>query len=598
MSIFDILNSPKPRFKIDKPVRLIELFSGIGSQAMALRDIGANFEHYRSIEFDKYAIASYNAIHGTKFPTMDVTEISGDDLGIVDKDKYCYILTYSFPCFVGNTLVLTREGYKPIKEVVPGDEVLTHKNDYQKVIAAKQTGTHDTLIIKGMGVDEIQCTLNHKFYVREKHNFNTHKNGKPYFGRRFDNPEWKEAKDLTKSDYLGVAINQKSIVPTWNGVDYFWSDGRKKRHSNELAKHINNPCFWWLIGRYVGDGWIRQQGGIVICCAKDELSEITQVVDVLNIGYSIIEERTVYKVHIPTKELSEFVMPFGRGAINKHIPGFMFDMPRNLLQGFIEGYLSADGHCAKDRNRISSISRELIYGTAQLIAKAYHCPYKIYKTRRNKTCNIEGRICNQHDSYEVVWKTEKKKQDKAFYENGYIWFPINSIVRGSHENVYDIEVEKDHSFMANGVIVHNCTDISLAGQMQGFAKGSGTRSSLLWEVERLLNEVKELPQVLLMENVSAINNKTNMPHFQKWIEFLESKGYSNYWQNLNSKDYGVAQSRNRCFMVSLLGNFSYEFPKPIPLTKTMKDYLEDEVDEKYYLTSDKAKILIDKLIKG
>lgn len=103
MSIFDILNSPKPRFKIDKPVRLIELFSGIGSQAMALRDIGANFEHYRSIEFDKYAIASYNAIHGTKFPTMDVTEISGDDLGIVDKDKYCYILTYSFPCFVGNT---------------------------------------------------------------------------------------------------------------------------------------------------------------------------------------------------------------------------------------------------------------------------------------------------------------------------------------------------------------------------------------------------------------------------------------------------------------------------------------------------------------
>jgi DNA (cytosine-5)-methyltransferase 1 len=143
-----------------------------------------------------------------------------------------------------------------------------------------------------------------------------------------------------------------------------------------------------------------------------------------------------------------------------------------------------------------------------------------------------------------------------------------------------------------------CQDLSVAGKRKGMSKGSGTRSGLLWEVERLLNEVKELPQVLLMENVSAINNKTNMPHFQKWIEFLESKGYSNYWQNLNSKDYGVAQSRNRCFMVSLLGNFSYEFPKPVPLTKTMKDYLEPEVDEKYYLTSDKAKILIDKLIKG
>lgn len=87
----------KPTFKINKPIRLIELFAGVGSQAMALRDIGANFEHYRVVEFDKYAIASYNAIHGTDFPTMDVTKIKGGDLGITNTDKYCYILTYSFP---------------------------------------------------------------------------------------------------------------------------------------------------------------------------------------------------------------------------------------------------------------------------------------------------------------------------------------------------------------------------------------------------------------------------------------------------------------------------------------------------------------------
>ena len=235
MSIFDFTDDD---FKIDKPIRLIELFAGVGSQAMALRDLGADFEHHRVVEFDKYAIASYNAIHGTNFPTMDITKVSGDDLGIVDTDKWCYIMTYSFPC----------------------------------------------------------------------------------------------------------------------------------------------------------------------------------------------------------------------------------------------------------------------------------------------------------------------------------------------------------------------QDLSVAGKMKGMKKDSGTRSGLLWEVERLLNEVDHLPQVLLMENVPQVHSKVNMPDFDKWIEFLESKGYSNWWQDINAKNYGVAQNRERTFMVSILGQYQYKFPKPIPLTKTMSDYLEDKVDEKYYINTEKAHMLIDKLI--
>lgn len=95
LTIFDMLY---PTFKIDKPIRLIELFGGIGSQAMALRNIGANFKHYRVVEFDKYAIASYNAIHGTNFEVSDIRNVKGGDLGIVDLNKWTYIMTYSFPC--------------------------------------------------------------------------------------------------------------------------------------------------------------------------------------------------------------------------------------------------------------------------------------------------------------------------------------------------------------------------------------------------------------------------------------------------------------------------------------------------------------------
>lgn len=90
MSIFDFTREP---IRITKPIRLIELFAGYGSQAMALKRIGAKFEHYRVVEFDKYAIASYNAVHGTNFPTMDITKVHAEDLDICDTNTFTYLLT-------------------------------------------------------------------------------------------------------------------------------------------------------------------------------------------------------------------------------------------------------------------------------------------------------------------------------------------------------------------------------------------------------------------------------------------------------------------------------------------------------------------------
>lgn len=130
-----------------------------------------------------------------------------------------------------------------------------------------------------------------------------------------------------------------------------------------------------------------------------------------------------------------------------------------------------------------------------------------------------------------------------------------------------------------------CTDLSRAGRCLGMEKGSGTRSSLLWEVERLLSETKELPQVLLMENVIQVHNEKNLPFFKQWCSFLESLGYSNYYEDLNAKDFGIPQSRKRTFMVSILGNYTYQFPQPIKLDKSLKDMLEDSVPEKYYLSN-------------
>ena len=141
-----------------------------------------------------------------------------------------------------------------------------------------------------------------------------------------------------------------------------------------------------------------------------------------------------------------------------------------------------------------------------------------------------------------------------------------------------------------------CQDLSLAGNRKGMAKGSGTRSGLLWEVERLLNEVENLPQVLLMENVPQVHGEKNRADFYNWIQYLTKRGYSSFWQDLNSKDFGVAQSRKRCFMVSFLGDWEFDFPDGFKLDKTMKDYLEKDVDEKYYINTDKAREMIKNLV--
>lgn len=137
-----------------------------------------------------------------------------------------------------------------------------------------------------------------------------------------------------------------------------------------------------------------------------------------------------------------------------------------------------------------------------------------------------------------------------------------------------------------------CQDLSLAGNQKGMSKGSGTRSGLLWEVERLLDECTELPQVLLMENVPQVIGKKNIKDFQSWRSKLESLGYSNYVQLLNSKDYGIPQNRNRCFMVSILGQYHYTFPVKKKLKLKLKDMLEDKVDEKYYLSDEMVKYFV------
>ena len=127
-----------------------------------------------------------------------------------------------------------------------------------------------------------------------------------------------------------------------------------------------------------------------------------------------------------------------------------------------------------------------------------------------------------------------------------------------------------------------CQDLSVAGKQAGL--GKGTRSGLLYECEKVIEAKK--PKYLLLENVKNLVGKKFKSQFEKWLQYLEDLGYTNYWKVLNAKDYGVPQNRERVFVVSILGDHKpYKFADKIPLDKCIADILEDEVDEKYYINN-------------
>lgn len=416
--------------------KILSTFSGIGCQERGLQKAFKDIEVVGTSEIDREALVSYACIHHglTKemienykdYPSEEEmrAELTEKNIGYVFEKNQPYnwnrvkgynlkkywlanklnknlgdiskvdvikeeidIFTFSFPCFVGDTLVLSDKGYKQIKDLKVGDKVLSHDNNFHEVQKVINNGKKEIFKIKGMACNELRTTENHRFYIRTRRR--VWDNERRSYDRVFDEPQWKEAKDLTKSDYLGYAINKNSIIPTWSKPEngYF----------KDISGLMDNKDFWWLMGRYVADGWCRSQGGIVIACRNSKLDELTEKIKQLDFSCCVTDKRiNVCKCHIPLKELSSFVKQFGYKADGKFIPSSVLDLPIDLLRSFFDGYMSGDGYCdkKKDRFKASSVSKELIFGLGQIVAKIYNRPFSIYHIKRKPTCVIEGRVVN------------------------------------------------------------------------------------------------------------------------------------------------------------------------------------------------------------
>lgn len=546
-------------------------------------------------EIDKYATKSYCAVHDVD-PSKnlgDITKVDENEL-----PEFNCIFGGS-PCFVAGTKVYTDCGYKNIEDIVCGDNVLTHNGRFMPVL--RVGGEHDKEIwsIRAQGFLETYCTDYHPFYVKTAKDVT---------------PIKMHLKDIEAGYYVGHLINKQS--------------DNKYNLSNE-------DC--WLLGRYVADGHVRKSRRIdrknsyhytlVISVGKDKVDEFNNAVNEHKFSMRV-HTKSTYRAVFTSMSLVNFIIDcgFGRSALTKRIPNFILDLPKDKLQHFFDGYMSGDGCKIGDKYQATTISAELAMGLTDIVQKLYCVGCNIYHDKRPATYIIDGRTVNQHDTYLVRFGLKNSKH-LWFSDNDFIWYPVREIYKIDRvEDVYNIEVQDDHTYTANNITCFNCQDFSVAGKGAGSMWkcrecgyeynpitvhwsnrhlcpecGSDqldkTRSSLLVEWLRVIRANK--PKWGIYENVKNITGKKHRVTFDLFVKELEEYGYNVYWKVLNAKDYGVPQNRERVYVIIVrkeLDNGKFVWPEPFDNGIRLKDMLEPKVDDKYYVNTPAAEKLIAELV--
>nr|DAI05496.1 MAG TPA: Cytosine specific methyltransferase [Herelleviridae sp.] len=513
-------------------MKFIDFFAGIGGFRKGMEMAG--HECVGFCEFDKFATASYTSMHLIKeeqreflnkmplkqrqkeilkeeyrngeWYANDIRRVYAGD--IPKADCWCF----GFPCFIQGTYILTEKGYIPIEDVCVGDKVLTHKGRWRKVNSTMQRDNARIWDVDGFGILPTRTTAEHPYYVT-----------KP------DAPmEFRKIKQLDDTWYSTMVLPDEE--------------------PNEYSKEM-----WWIIGRYLADGWRvrrkdRSNGGRIVFAVNDEKRrEFERRLQEAGLHGTYTKERTCGKYHVCNNKLYEYLEKFGEYAHGKRIPRESLCLSREKAEYFYNGYMSGDGR--KDREEATSTSAALILGMC-IIAQRLGKPVPaVYHTGRSKKCIIQGRQCRQRDTYTF---RISNRSVKGHYRGRYVfrelYHPTESTDFGT---VYNISVEEDESYIANGAIVHNCQDISVAGKQLGF---QGNRSSLFFRVMYLIGQLEEedKPTYLFIENVKNLLSVNGGWDFARLLIEMEQGGYDAEWQVLNSKDFGVPQNRERVFIIGHL----------------------------------------------
>ena len=438
----------------DGQIRVGSLFSGYGGLDLAIENItGGRTVWVSDINEDA------NTILAHRFPNIpnigDVAEVAWDSVEPVD------VLCGGFPCFTAGHTVLTKRGLVPIEEILVGDSVLTHRNRWRQVTATAEK-TADVVRVAGFGHTSIIATADHPFLTREG--------------------DWVAAEKMTGR---------------------FWGTPYKIP-SLPAPAELGTVEDAFLLGLYLRCGHVDTGNGgksvILSMLGSKAASAVGRLQGQWTVTETLNHGQQVTRLTITRAKLAPLVeSEFGSGADSKTIPAWVFGMPEDWRDALLEGLRFADGHDFGSGWKLASVNRQLAVGVRLLAAMKPNLAHSIYFDESFRVTVVEGRTVNQRDLWTVAVQEPSHPWEET-WDGTHRWRRVRSVGNAGRARVFDITVDEDHSFICDGIVVHNCQDLSTAGKRAGLRPG--TRSGLWEHMAYSINALQ--PKMVVIENVRGI----------------------------------------------------------------------------------------------
>lgn len=532
-------------------LRYLSLFSGIEAASAAWHTLGWECVGVSEIEaFPKNVLAH----HYPGVPNLgDVTKITEADIAMLGQID---LVVFGSPCFTAGHTVLCRRGLVPIEDVVVGDEVWTHAGRW-KPVTAVMNRVAPTVRLRGQGHNAMVSTPDHPFYASQ-----TVKtwNGNGYT-RALRRPEWVHAAEMKGLRWATPTVVAGGDVP---------------------AALAPVECAY-LAGLYVGGGHIGRRPNrkclSVILSVNDRKRDI--ILPQLRATFGTVSDLAhgvCRRLQLSRTEKAEALLEhFGEHAADKTFPTWLLGASDEWKHAFVRGVMDTDGWAKPSGEmRVATVSRRLAVGLRLIFASLGYSTSLDF-TKRPPTCVIEGRTVKQRDTWTVIARSAKRSSELR--DDNHAWGLVRSVSQESEgDRVFDITVADDHSFVCDGIVVHNCQDLSVAGKRKGL---EGARSGLFFTAINIVRWARTWGdcRFALWENVPGAFSSNKGADFAAVVDALAGldgtvvppKGWGTEgcavgeeamveWATLDAQWFGVAQKRRRVFALADFGDWSNRPP--------------------------------------
>lgn len=363
------------------------------------------------------------------------------------------------PCFPKGTMVLTDSGYKCIEDVTYNDALYTHTGKWGKIEQLMKRNYKGEIIrFKVRYQPFVETTPEHPVFART---FQVEgRNNRVVAGE----PQWVEAKELTKQHLIGLKINKSNTIPEFNinikGKIY--------------KKVLDNIDEWWMFGLFLGDGWLVDEnvGGtiykrIYFVMNNKQHDYIKSRLDKVFNNLQLKSVDTTYITYrCSQKSISEILSYFGKYAHKKCIPDWVHCAPKEYIKEFLDGYWTADG-CYRKNNpnikRFTTVSPDIALSVQRLYLKLGKLCSVRKQDRTGYTSTFLRRndklmTYNNKDCYELEVYTNRRRNNYSYIDENYAWFQVckTETIQNVDKDVYNFSVIGDNTYTVNNIAVHNC----------------------------------------------------------------------------------------------------------------------------------------------